>query len=88
MASLRPDSVLRPAGIFRTAPFPGETASSLLSRLAHRHSLGEKLCVVPAVAQLPTPAGERGHASQRRHAAERGGTATLSRIPEAGDIEG
>ncbi|CAM5695527.1 TniQ family protein [Streptomyces canus] len=42
MAGLRPDSAPHPAGIFRTAPFPGETASSLLSRLAHRYGLEEK----------------------------------------------
>jgi hypothetical protein len=42
MASLRPDSAPQPAGIFRIAPFPGETASSLLSRLAHRYGLEGK----------------------------------------------
>ncbi|WP_329374423.1 DNA-binding protein [Streptomyces sp. NBC_01483] len=42
MAGLRPDGAPHPAGIFRTAPFPGETTSSLLSRLAHRYGLEEK----------------------------------------------
>jgi hypothetical protein len=42
MASLRPDSALHPAGIFRTAPFPGEATSSPLRRLAHRYGREEK----------------------------------------------
>ncbi|MGV9551790.1 DNA-binding protein [Streptomyces ardesiacus] len=42
MINLPPDGTPHHAGVLRTAPVPGETASSLVSRLAHRYGLEEK----------------------------------------------
>ncbi|MFF2430869.1 TniQ family protein [Streptomyces mirabilis] len=42
MVSFRPCGAPCPTGIFRVAPFPGETTSSLMGRVAHRYGLRAK----------------------------------------------